>query len=133
MAADRVIGRPRAESVATPDLSTFVASTALSSDALNPAQWAYERLAKYICEFEADLDDDHEIGARLVSHGSGITFHIEDLGYHGPDLVTFYGTGASGERVQLIQHISQISVLLVGVPKAGEKAQRIGFKLRPEK
>ena len=36
------------------------------SHKLNPAEWAHERLGKYIKEFEAELDDDHEIGARLV-------------------------------------------------------------------
>jgi len=99
---------------------------------INPAESAYKRISRYIREFEEQLDSEHEIGGRLVSHGSGTTFHIEDIGYHGPDLVTFYGIDEEGQRLQLIQHISQINILLVAVRKTGEKARRIGFKLGTE-
>jgi hypothetical protein len=97
------------------------------SHRLNPAKWAYERLMNYIKEFEAELDDDHEIGARLVSFGQNVTFHIEDIGYHGPDMITFDGRTETMEKVQLIQHISQLSVLLIVVNKQHAKARRIGF------
>lgn len=96
---------------------------------LNPARWTYERLVKYIKAFEADLDQEHEIGARLVSFGSAVTFHIEDMGYHGPDIISFSGKNDQGETVQLIQHTSQLSVLLVAVKKQQDKARRIGFNL----
>ena len=102
---------------------------------LNPAEWAYERLGQYIKDFEAELDDDHEIGARLVSFGQSITFHIEDIGYHGPDIITFYGRAETMEKVQLIQHISQLSVLLMAVKKQQATPRRIGFtvnKVKPK-
>lgn len=44
---------------------------------VNPAAWTYERLGNYIRDFEADLDNEHEIGARLVSFGQSVVFHIE--------------------------------------------------------
>jgi hypothetical protein len=97
--------------------------------AVNPAEWMFQRLKKYIQEFEAHLDDDHEIGAHLVSFGHDLTFHIQDMGYHGPDIVTFYGKNERGEDVQLIQHTSQLNVLLVAVRKQQEKPRRIGFIL----
>jgi len=96
---------------------------------VNPAEWMFERLKKYIKEFEGHLDDDHEIGAHLVSFGHELTFHIQDIGYHGPDIITFYGKNDKGEDVQLIQHTSQLSVLLVAVKKQQERARRIGFIL----
>jgi hypothetical protein len=95
----------------------------------NPARWMYERLATYIKQFEARLDEQHEIGARLVSFGTQLTFHIEDMGYYGPDMIVFYGKNDAGEPVQLIQHTSQLSVLLVAVRKNGERPRRIGFIL----
>jgi hypothetical protein len=102
----------------------------LSNHVLNPAAWAYERIIKYIREFEDGLDENHEVGARLVSFGQTLTFHIEDMGYHGPDIITFYGIAENEEHVQLIQHISQLSVLLVAVKKLGKKAKRIGFAFK---
>src|SRR6266699_3779245 len=96
---------------------------------LNPAEWTYERLAEYIKDFEAALDDDHEIGARLVSFGQNVTFHIENIGYYGPDIIHFDGRNEAMEKVQLIQHVSQLSVLLVAVKKQQDKPRRIGFRL----
>jgi hypothetical protein len=87
----------------------------------------------YIKDFEAELDDDHEIGAKLVSFGQNVTFHIEDRGYHGPDTITFYGSTETMEKVQLIQYMSQLSVLLIAVKKQHAKARRIGFTADREK
>lgn len=95
----------------------------------NAARWMFERLATYIKQFESTLDDEHEIGARLVSFGHNLTFHIEDMGYYGPDMIVFYGRNDNGEPVQLIQHTSQLSVLLVAVRKQAERPRRIGFIL----
>jgi hypothetical protein len=101
--------------------------TTRSTSDLNPAQWTYACLGGYIKTFEAALDPDHEIGARLVSFGQAVEFHIENVGYHGPHMIAFHGTNVNGERVQLIQHVSQLSVLLVAMKKVGPSARRIGF------
>ena len=98
----------------------------------NPAKWAHERLVGYIQSFEAALDDEHEIGARLVSFGATVVFHIEDIGYHGPDIITFRGIDTDGRRVQLVQHVTQLSVLLIAMEKIGPEARRIGFALSEE-
>ena len=93
----------------------------------NPAAWTYERLGEYIKGFEADLDSEHEIGARLVSFGQSITFHIQNVGYYGPDIISFTGVDSEGQKVQLIQHMSQLSVLLIAMNKMGDEPNRIGF------
>jgi hypothetical protein len=95
----------------------------------NAARWMFERLATYIKQFEGALDDEHEVGARLVSFGHNLTFHVQDMGYYGPDMIVFYGRNDQGEPVQLIQHTSQLSVLLVAVRKQAEQPRRIGFIL----
>jgi hypothetical protein len=93
----------------------------------NPAAWTYERLGEYIKDFEAELDSEHEIGARLVSFGQSITFHIQNVGYYGPDLISFTGIDSDGQKVQLIQHMSQLSVLLIAMKKMDDEPNRIGF------
>lgn len=87
----------------------------------------YERLGDYIKDFEAELDSDHEIGARLASFGQAITFHIQHVGYWGPDIISFDGVSSKDERVQLIQHTSQLSVLLIAAKKFEKKAKCIGL------
>ena len=93
----------------------------------NPVVSAFESLGQYVKEFEAGLDSDHEIGARLVSFGSAITIHVQSVGYARPSLMTFSGVSEKGDKVQLVQHISQLSFLLVAVKKIGDTPYRIGF------
>jgi len=100
----------------------------------NQAEWAYERLTKQIIDFEGKLNDDEEIGARLVScPGPEGVFHVEDMSYWGPDLIMFYGTDQDGRPRQLIQHVSQINILLSAIPKKEKIAKRIGFVLSQKK
>jgi hypothetical protein len=94
----------------------------------NPVIEVCESLGRYIREFEASLNSDQEVGARLVTFGQAITFHINQVGFSQPNLVTFYGTTDSGELVQLIQHVSQLSVLLMAMKRVSEEPKRpIGF------
>ncbi|MGM7719688.1 DUF6173 family protein [Metabacillus sp. Hm71] len=100
----------------------------------NLASEFYNRLIEMINEFELDLNDQEEIGVRLVSFGQTIQFHIEDLGYYNPSLISFHGRLNNGSKVKLIQHVNQISFLLMALPKQNEKEppNRIGFKLIEE-
>lgn len=93
----------------------------------NPAKHTYERLIEYIKNFEKDLDDEHEIGAYLVSFNQSTTFHITNLGYYGPDIISFGGINENGDYLQLIQNICQLNVLLVGLKKLHDKPNKIGF------
>ena len=99
-------------------------------DRKSPAKWAYERLILYIKNFEDLLDEEHEIAMGFTGASAGI-LRIEGIGYFDPDIVTFYGTDADGTRTQLIQHVSQLNVILRALPKRAEAAEprRIGFRL----
>ena len=63
--------------------------------------------------------------------GDAGVLRIEGMGYFEPDIVTFYGTDASGARNQLVQHVSQLNVMLRALPKRVEQdpPRRIGFRL----
>ena len=53
------------------------------------------------------------------------------MGYFAPDLITFYGADPMGAKMQLVQHVSQLNVMLVAADKEDKAAEpnRIGFKL----
>ncbi|MDZ5453900.1 DUF6173 family protein [Labrys sedimenti] len=103
----------------------------------NSARWMHERIIKSIIEFEKKLDDKTEVGGRLVNFGARETIAIDDVGFWGPDLVIFYGKNADGHPVELLQHVTQINVLLVAIPAETETPRRIGFilekRLKPTK
>jgi hypothetical protein len=89
----------------------------------------YEKLIKSIVEFGSKLDSKQEIGARLVNFGPE-TIQIEDVGFWGHQMVKFYGRNSKGCPVELIQHYSQVNVLLMAISvKSDRKARRIGFEL----
>lgn len=94
------------------------------------AKRAYENLAGCILNFEKSFDDEQEIGARLVTHGSSTTLHLHNISYYNPDLLSFHGTNEEGEELLLVQHVSQLNLLLVPLKKLLEKPLRIGYKLQ---
>lgn len=96
----------------------------------SPAEWAYERLILYIKNFEELLDGEQEVAMGLTDTGAGV-LRIEGLGYFDPDIVTFYGTDGTGARIQLVQHVTQLNVVLRATPKPDQAApaRRIGFDL----
>jgi len=93
----------------------------------NPVVRTAENIRKYIEDFEAQLDADHEVALRIASFGGVIFFHAETIGFAKPDLVTFIGVTDEGERVQLVQHYTQLSFLLKAAKKLKPEARRIGF------
>ncbi|MEO0866592.1 MAG: DUF6173 family protein, partial [Pseudomonadota bacterium] len=76
------------------------------------------------------LDNEHEIAMGFTGAEAGI-MRIEGVGFFDPDIVTFYGSDPAGTKTQLIQHVTQLNVILRALPKAVEKAEptRIGFRL----
>lgn len=104
--------------------------TAKPVEQKSPAQWAYERVVLYLKKFEEQLDNEHEAAMGFTGADAGV-LRIEGMGYFDPDIVTFYGTDPAGGKMQLVQHVSQLNVVLRAVPKAVETAEpnRIGFRL----
>ena len=98
--------------------------------AKSPAEWAYERLILYIQNFEEQLDNEHEVAMGFTGGDAGV-LKIEGMGFFDPDIVTFYGSDPAGGKTQLVQHVSQLNVMLRALPKEveTEEPNRIGFKL----
>ncbi len=95
-----------------------------------PAEWAYERIILYIQNFEEQLDGDHEVGMGFAGGDVG-SIRIQGVGFFAPDLITFYGADEAGAKTQMVQHVSQLNVMLKSARKLneGEAPNRIGFNL----
>lgn len=99
----------------------------------NPAEWTYERLKSYIEDFEKELDNEHQVGIKLVSFGNGNAFYVEDIGYWGPDLMCFYCYDKSTEsKIQLIQNVSQVNLLLMALPVIKVVKRKVGFQVEKD-
>lgn len=100
----------------------------------NLASEFHKRLVEWINDFDAELDAEHEVGVRLVTFGQAVVFHLEDMGYWNPSLISFSGFTDDGNPVELIQHVSQISILLTKLPRKDTTApkKKIGFHAEPD-
>jgi len=93
----------------------------------NPVIEVCQAIREYVENFEAQLDEEHEVGVRLASFGGVVLFHAEKIGFSTPNVISFYGVTEEGDKVQLIQHVSQLNFLLKAVKKIEENPRRIGF------
>lgn len=95
----------------------------------SPAQWTHERVILYIKNFEEQLDENHEVGMGFVSGGAGV-MRIQGVGFFAPDMVAFYGIDENGNKANLVQHYSQLNLMLKAMPKMNDIPSRIGFQLQ---
>lgn len=93
------------------------------------ARSIFHELVKRIQRFESELNQEHEVGMQLVNFGQSTQFSVSRLGYTDPSIIWFEGVLADNSTVQLVQHVSQISFLMVALKREHPekpKAQ-IGF------
>jgi len=81
------------------------------------AKGFYDRIAVIIKRFEASLDDEHEVGVKLASFGQAVTFSISEMGYIDPLLIVFHGHTENEDPIELIQHVNQISFVLIRIKR----------------
>ncbi|SMC34965.1 DUF6173 family protein [Sporomusa malonica] len=89
----------------------------------------FNQLVERVQDFEAKLDQEHEVGMRLVSFGKSTEFSVARIGYMDPSLIWFQGTLSDGSDVELVQHVNQISFMLIKIKRESPQEPRcpIGF------
>jgi Family of unknown function (DUF6173) len=95
----------------------------------NSAEGFVRRIHARMVDFGKGLDATQEVGIAMVHFGQNVALHVRALGYIEPGLIVFTGVTADGSPVQLIQHLHQISFLLMKVPVTDPDApkRQIGF------
>jgi hypothetical protein len=68
-----------------------------------------------VYDFEQALEPQQEIGICLVSFGHSVVFHLCQIRACDPSLIRFAGVTEAGDPVELVQHVSQISLLFLRV------------------
>lgn len=97
-----------------------------------PLQYAYsdtqfEIIKRYVLDFQASLDSEHDVGVMLTNFGSTVLMEVTNIGYEKSVLMVFKGF-VNGRESTLIQHINQLNFLLTSVPKEPDFPKRkIGF------
>jgi hypothetical protein len=120
---------PRVRNAAVEDMRAIVENMQA-----NRASELGDRIYEKIQDYDAKLGDTQEVGVRLVSFGQTVVFRLVWIECINPSLVCFVGTTDDGKPVELIQHVTQISILLTTVPRQDLSKPKIppGFGRRPE-
>jgi hypothetical protein len=88
----------------------------------------FDALAQQVKAFEAQLKDGEETAVWLAQFGSNTPLVVTKMTYRHPHLIILVGEDSQGHRRELVQHVSQVSLLLEAVPsKQGTRGRRIGF------
>lgn len=93
------------------------------------AQIMYDNIVDRIKRFEAKLPDNMQAGGCLVS-APGTIFSISTVTYMDPDLIIFTGLLPDGSTVELLQHVTQVNLLMVAVQRTdnlNQPRREIGF------
>lgn len=95
----------------------------------NYASKFYKTIIDRINKFEGQLDDQHEIGIKLVTFGQSITISVTEIGYSNPSIIIFRGLTENNEQIELIQHVTQLSFLLLTMKRINTDIpkRKIGF------
>ena len=90
-----------------------------------------KRLECIVNDFMSSLNPEQEVGIQLVSFGATHQIAVECISAIGPNLLVFKGS-ENGLPMTLVQHISQLSFLLVPLPLSQPDAgprRKIGFQV----
>lgn len=102
----------------------------------SPAQDMFENIVERIRRFEENLPNDRQAGGNLVS-GPGTVFLIDKVSYMDPNIILFSGRlPESGAVVELVQHISQLNLLLTALPRMDDTTKprrEIGFRPKEQR
>lgn len=92
----------------------------------------FDIIKRHVQDFEASLDEEHEVGVWLTNFGQSLLMQVENIAYEYPVLLVFKGL-VNGREATLIQHINQLSFLLTTIEKAPDHPKRkIGFSVNCE-
>lgn len=113
-----------------PQIPKFETSLKLAADSPSCHMWSdtqFEIIKRYVEDFEASLDAEHEVGMLLTNFGQSVLMSVTQIGFEKSVLMVFKGY-VNGQEATLIQHINQLSFLLKKVPIQEERPKRkIGF------
>ena len=87
-------------------------------------------IVQEIKSFEDDLTQDEEAFMAIIGGPSGSAIFLNGIIPLGLDKVVFVGQDQSGKKARLIQHVSQVNIMLQSMPIAKEVQPRrfgIGF------
>ena len=77
----------------------------------------HQLLVKRFNQFNLALDDNHETGIKVFNGGQNLQFHLTGIMHADPSLISFQGVTVQGSPIEVLQHVSQVNIILVTLPR----------------
>lgn len=94
----------------------------------NNAEYIAKIIGQKIVNFQSSLSDNEDVALQIIQFNNSIILYVTGVFHLGTGLVVFQGVDSNKNPCEIVQHISQISILMAVVSKAPEVPRRkIGF------
>ncbi len=91
---------------------------------LNPAELFYKKLLHHIKRAEATLQQGEAL--HVVHAGPSGPCDVENIGYHGADMLILDGVNDAGSKCRLLVHLYVVNLAVTTMKQLGPR-RRIGF------
>lgn len=94
----------------------------------NNAEYIAKVIGQKIVNFQSLLSDVQDVALQIIQFNNSIILYVTEVSHLGTGLIVFQGVGVDELPCEIVQHISQINLMMKIVPKLPEAPHRkIGF------
>ena len=94
----------------------------------NNAEYMAKVIGQRIVDFQSTLSEVQDVALQIIQFNNSITLYVAKVSHLGLGLIVFQGSDSANNPCEIVQHISQINVLMAIVSKPADIPHRkIGF------
>lgn len=94
----------------------------------NNAEYIAKVIGQRIVDFQSTLSEVQDVALQIIQFNNSITLYVTKVSHLGLGLIVFQGSDSANNPCEIVQHISQINVLMAIVSKPADIPHRkIGF------
>nr|DAE59808.1 MAG TPA: hypothetical protein [Caudoviricetes sp.]DAH62460.1 MAG TPA: hypothetical protein [Caudoviricetes sp.] len=94
----------------------------------NNAEYMAKVIGQRIVDFQSTLSEVQDVALQIIQFNNSITLYVTKVSHLGLGLIVFQGSDSANNPCEIVQHISQINVLMAIVSKPADIPHRkIGF------
>ena len=94
----------------------------------NNAEYMAKVIGQRIVDFQSTLSEVQDVALQIIQFNNSITLYETKVSHLGLGLIVFQGSDSANNPCEIVQHISQINVLMAIVSKPADIPHRkIGF------
>ena len=94
----------------------------------NNAEYMAKVIGQRIVDFQSTLSEVQDVALQIIQFNNSITLYVTKVSHLGFGLIVFQGSDSANNPCEIVQHISQINVLMAIVSKPADIPHRkIGF------